>query len=187
MTFSEKELEDFLYYYLEDSNPNAIDDLQSRGMFVDATESMIFIRQLDLQPYGIADIVGHDIYCVDGTLFANIFIFELKKDKIDYLALGQGYRYLRAFDVQIEEKARELGVEIVKNYKVFLVGTEIDTSSDFCFLPNLIDELQCYTTNFIPSSGIWFKEEKNYIRGKEGQISNYMHDIMNDIENHKTF
>ena len=185
MTFLEKELEDFLFYFLENNDLDLITKLELRGLDFDYVENMSFSRQMDLQPYGIADIIGIGLSLKDGVLVANVFVFELKKDKISYSAFGQACRYLRCIDNQVTLKAEELGVGVKRNYEVILVGTELDVSSDFLFLPSFITDLRCFCAEFSPINGITFSETPHYVKGNNDNLPSSLKEIFNSVSINK--
>jgi hypothetical protein len=127
MKFLEKDLEDIIW---ESDN----DKLFERGLPIRGK----CFRQLNLGGYGIADLV-----CVqrDGPFGLRITIYELKKDKIGISAFLQAIGYARG--IQRYLNLRRVSFSFVID--VILVGSELDTSGNFCYLTDLLcDEYGSY-------------------------------------------
>jgi hypothetical protein len=128
MKFLEKNLEDIIW---ESDN----EKLFERGLPIRGK----CFRQLNLGVYGIADLVCVQRY---GPFGLRITIYELKKDKIGISAFLQSIRYARG----IQRYLNLRGVKFSFIIDVILVGREIDTTGNFCFLPDLFcDEYGAYS------------------------------------------
>jgi len=91
-------------------------------------------RQLNLAPYGIADLVNIR-YAPDHFTFY-VQIIELKKGKIDTSAYLQAKRYetaLKKVMTQLNDGAEQ---KVEFHISVVLIGNEIELNGDFVFLLN---------------------------------------------------
>ena len=70
-----------------------------------------------------------------------ITVYELKKDKVSVSSFFQVIGYLKGIKTYLEKR----GKENLFNYKIVLIGNEIDLNSTVCYLPSLFD-LDCYET-----------------------------------------
>ena len=126
MKFFEKDLEEIIY--LSDK-----DKLSDRGLHLYGKLK----RQLRIGNYGIADLVEHKrpyyhtyaLRCMKGE----INVLELKKDKIGVSAFFQSLNYIKGIQAYLEKHNKE----DLYNYRITLIGSEIDTNSSFCYLGDL--------------------------------------------------
>lgn len=148
MKFLERDLEEIIYT----SDRKA---LSERGLTV---RGKLF-RQLRIGNYGVADLVSveRDPCC----LF--ITVYELKKEKIGISAFLQALGYVKGIESYIKRRKPKLLIE----FNIVLVGSNLDTSSTYCYLPELVPPsyIGQFVTNYTYSydvDGIRFKEERNY-------------------------
>lgn len=136
---SEAELENLLF-----------DHYQKTGvMLVDGTSPDFLYKQMNLSPYGIADLIA--ISCDHRTNHLVVNIYELKKEKITASAISQACRYRAAFE-------RTLGLyegDVILDVYAHVVGTRID---DSCFLIEFSD-VAFYEVQFDMEMGLMFTEE----------------------------
>ncbi len=135
MQLSEKEVENFIY---EDLNLNYGQDLSSRGMTLPSTGLVMsreegdvlppieWFQQFNLDPYGVADIVGY--YRWMGVIY--IDIIELKAVELKVQDFEQLCRYRRAIERRLNNTFKRVSSVI----RMHLVGT----SYDGFYLHNLI-------------------------------------------------
>lgn len=142
MNFLEKNLEDIIY-----ETPN--DLLLERGLFIFGTKK----RQLNLGNYGKSDLVT--FYRVDGVLVINIF--ELKKDKVSASTFFQALRYAKAISFYLKSR----GFKHKFRFKFMLVGSSIDKDGDFCYMPDLFNNVHLWTYQY-QFDGIFFNQHNGY-------------------------
>lgn len=132
MEFFEKDLEEIIY--LSDK-----ENLSDRGL--DLTGKLK--RQLRIGNYGIADLVEfkrpyyHPYYKT--MMKGEINIIELKNKKIGVSTFFQALNYLKGIRTYLGKK----DIENNYNYRITLVGRELDLNSSFCFLGYLFDNDLC--------------------------------------------
>lgn len=126
--FKEKDLEEIIYN--ADRN-----ELQKRGLPISGK----LIRQRNILNYGRADLleVGRG-FALDSLIFT---IYELKQEKIGISAFLQAIKYAKGIQQMLDQKERNFIYEI----NIVLIGSELDTSGSFCYLPDLIDRAGGYT------------------------------------------
>jgi len=168
MKFLEKDLEEIIY----EADRKFLDE---RGLYLDGK----LFRQLKIGNYGIADLVSiskdyRDPYFGGGTFpFLTITVYELKKDKIGISALLQAIKYVNGIKSFLN-KRKIYNV----NYIISLIGSDIDTTGSFCFIPDLIghyefigndkiSSINFYTYNY-KIDGIYFKDHYGYLLTDEG-------------------
>lgn len=127
MEFLEKDLEQIIF---ETDNATLVE----RGFLINGKK----IRQLRIGNYGIADIVT--FWRTSDIIYFEVF--ELKKDEISIRTLLQAYNYVKGIDHYLKLRGFKT------KFYITLVGRKIDTSTSFCFLPDLIDNLSCFIYNF---------------------------------------
>jgi len=142
MSISEKELEDYIFDDLTCEGNN----LLNRGLRLNFNSLLevhtpnIFNarweRQVNLDPYGIADIIGFYRYC--GRI--HVEILELKIREIKLEDFEQICRYRRAVERLVENTfpGRKLPIE----YHLTLVGTSYDRFYLSNLLPIRVAEFQ---------------------------------------------
>ena len=166
---SERKLEDMVFEILknQDKYPDKFDFLE---------HSDLVIRQLNLNNYGIPDIVTFSYDVLEGFV---VNIYELKKDKIGIGAFLQAVGYVKG----IKSYFKKRGYGDTMLFKICLIGKSVDTSGNFSFIPDLInfsnpDEQPFYDMgmildiNFITYkmtiNGLEFKYKNNYALVGEG-------------------
>ena len=150
--------------------------LKERGLNIQGK----MFRQLRIGNYGIADVVTvtkpiyDDMY--KGFLKGLITVYELKQNKIGVEAFLQALSYVQGISNYIEKR------DICGSYdfRIVLIGSEINTSSNFCFLRNFLindmDSFDCYHpilslekfTYHYDVDGISFKSHYGYKLVDEG-------------------
>jgi hypothetical protein len=134
--FTEKKLEDIIFN-------SELHELEHRGLSINGK----LMRQVKIGNYGIVDLISFSRgwkYYRDGILcdreFPEITIYELKKDIINNNAFFQAVRYLKGIKQYLKE--REISFEI--NFKIVLIGFEIDLNDDLIYLNDILsDEFIC--------------------------------------------
>lgn len=121
-------------------------------------------QQVRIGNYGIADMVGFE-FSKDhaGELYPEIYIYELKQDKISVSAFIQACRYARGiqhyFRIYRERYFFKMKINIV------LVGKQIDLDSDFVYLTEVLSseyfDLKMFTYDYC-LDGLEFKCHANY-------------------------
>ena len=164
MKFFEKDLEEIIY--LSDK-----DKLANRGLWLHGKLK----RQFKIGNYGIADLVEYkrpyyhpyEERCMKGV----INVLELKKDKIGVSAFFQSLNYIKGIQTYLEKHNKE----DLYNFKITLIGSEIDTTSSFCYLGDLFS-YDVYENNLYESSKITI-DVYTYSYGLDGiefnQITGY--------------
>lgn len=146
-------------------------ELASRGLYL--LGGRLF-RQLKIGNYGIADLVHvefeYESICENGEEVGYrktkliIDVIELKKEKIGISAFLQAVGYVRGIQRWMEENKHTIDVE----YQISLIGKEVDTSGNFCYLSTLDwlnVRLFTYKYDF---NGIKFRSEYGYKLVDEG-------------------
>jgi hypothetical protein len=160
MDFLEKDLEDIIYEAYETKNQNF---LVERGL--DVFNHDYIIRQLNLGDYGVADLVGINLYpsfyrSSNTEDFFVVTIYELKKDTISMSTFSQAIKYSKAItDYLSSQKITRYYIEYV------LVGKSISLSDDnLCFLRDVTNNVHTYTYSY-SFDGIKFKKTNSYVKG----------------------
>lgn len=153
MQFLENNLEDILY----NTDP---DSIHSRGLEEFNPYQHIF-RQVNLGRYGIADIITVLIYPNKDVVrkrIITITIYELKKDRVDENTFWQAIGYKRG----VEEYLLQYNIRNCSiNINIILIGKQIQSDNNFCFLFGITDSIKCYTYEY-SWDGIIFNEESDY-------------------------
>jgi len=173
MTFLEKDLEEII-------NETPSETLRKRGLYFYGKT----YRQLRIGNYGIADLVTIDKcydfnteidrpFEIDGVIEAIAYtevipklfvtVYELKKEKIGISAYLQALRYVRGIESYLDKRNFKQEIE----FKIVLIGKELDTSGSFCFIPNFNENVEFYTYDY-KVNGIIFKQESGYLLNNEG-------------------
>jgi hypothetical protein len=157
MKFLEKDLETIIW---ESNN----EKLQEKGLLIDGRKK----RQLRIGNYGIADLVTFEIihdYFHPAKCFLNITVFELKKEKAGISAFLQALRYCKGIQTYLSDKKPKIWFKL----NIVLCAKEIDTSSDYIFLTDLISSSEYEKINSVDNysfdygiDGINFKLESGY-------------------------
>lgn len=154
MEFMEKDIENIIM-----STPNNL--LNDRGLPIVGHKR----NQVKIGNYGIADVLS--IQRVYPIRALEITIYELKKDKIGVHTFLQGIRYCRGLSRYLNKCRRNTHF----NVRLAIIGSEIDTGSDFLYIPDVINSeefsLSIYTY-FYDFDGISFKDHYNYRLNEEG-------------------
>jgi hypothetical protein len=150
---SEKELEDWIFNKYQEEGVCCIDDTYPQNL----------IRQMNLGVYGICDLVSFSVHRHENQRKeVEVFIYELKKEKITADAFTQVARYATAITQTIEAHESSIDLTIT----CVLVGTEIDES---CYILNHSD-FRYYKPFFHPESGVEFKDDSYGWHRKNDQI-----------------
>lgn len=163
MTFSEKELEDVLFEKIYNRN---FESLYRKGFElydpVDEIDIMFVDRQVDLTPYGIADIIVTTIEMyeegdgLNGSV--HIDLIELKAVPIRSKDINQVLRYKRAIERYSDKKFAldEYKYSYEIDVNPILVGSGID--SGHYILNELVESgVMLYTYDFNPIDGLKFE------------------------------
>ena len=142
VSFSEKNLENLM-------SRMTADELKKAG-FYGLHPNDILLRQLAIPGYGIADLIAiRYAYSEPWNIIEKrrflIHVIELKKDKIGIRALLQASRYVRGLQHLIGEYFQDYIARVEFLFEIILVGNDIDTQSDFCFLVDTIENVSLYT------------------------------------------
>ena len=150
----EKELEDYIF-----ANHDKIQGLE--GEFI--------TRQLSLPGYGIIDLLI--ISNLNGYL--QFKIVELKQGKIDLNAIGQICRYNTALRRNLEKIDFPSKSQVCESIELFLIGNEIDTNGDCCFLCDVLKEynIKFITYNLDLEKGITFNQQVETWFNKDEKIN----------------
>lgn len=131
---------DFLEKDLEEIICNAdYAQLYERGLDINGK----LFRQLKIVTYGIADLVTaeridihydnqYELFTENKSLL-RITVYELKKDKIGISAFLQAIGYCKGIKRYLENKRNFTDFII----EIKLIGRLLDSSGEFCFLPDL--------------------------------------------------
>jgi hypothetical protein len=117
-------------------------------------------RQMHIGNYGIADLIS---FYREYDRF-NITVYELKKHIVDIQAFLQGIGYVRGIKSYLTSR----GFNYDLTFNLTLIGAEIDISSPFCYLPEILpynidgtEFLSIYTYDY-NFDGIAFTSHNNY-------------------------
>jgi hypothetical protein len=155
MDFLEKDLEEIIYTSDKEL-------LGERGLYISGR----LYRQLKIGNYGIADLVELRRPCAHNAQVSHIMkglinVIELKKDKVGISAFLQALGYLKGIKRYLQKR----GIDAHYNYSITLIGSCVDESSTFIYLPNM---LSINTENSIkdePEFGLYLYEYKYGIDG----------------------
>jgi len=145
MDILEKEIEDLIWDSLTDEGSN---ELYLRGF----PKSDYYLRQFDLGSYGIADLIG---VTISASHFISINIYELKRGEVNIKTLLQAARYEKGIRSFIIQNFNILPEKI--SFHLYLIGKRIDTSSDFCYLIDVFDNLTILTISLDIVNGLKFR------------------------------
>lgn len=114
-----------------------------------------FYRQMNLGPYGIADIVGICSYTdPDGRTNCDVRIIELKNTPLAAAHVAQLARYKSFFERVLQDS----GIRFT-DIRGILVGLKtFPTADDLCYLVQNMNWLTCYEMNFCPFAGLEWHE-----------------------------
>jgi hypothetical protein len=162
MKFLEKDLEQIIW---ETDN----EKLQQKGLLISGKK----LRQLRIGNYGIADLVTYEKIPHDflSNSYFEITVYELKKEKAGISAFLQALRYCKGIYTYLEIYKPNIAFKL----NIVLCAKEIDTTSDYIFLTDLLNSEDFNTLNTITNysfnygiDGIEFKEEKGYNLSSKG-------------------
>jgi hypothetical protein len=155
MNVLEKEIEDMIWEGYRE-NPELI---RAKGLPIQGAA----IRQLYLGSYGIADMVTFRILKTVGRnniklrrLVVNVY--ELKKDEININTFLQALSYCKGIERYVNDNYDFDDVQFTIN----LVGKYINTEGTFCFIQDIINNVNIYTYDIDWQHGIVFKNENGY-------------------------
>lgn len=170
MEFLEKDLEQIIY-------ESGSEQLLEKGLYVYGKRK----RQLKIGNYGVADMVTivrpNYNFTFKEAYKGIITVYEFKKDKVSVSTFLQAIRYLKGIQRYLESRGK---MELY-NYQIVLVGREMDLSSSFSYLTDMIssnlyevginDEnkfsLDVYTYKY-KIDGLEFEREADYKLIEEG-------------------
>ena len=128
MTFLEKDLEQIIY----DADKEL---LAEKGLCINGK----LFRQLRIGNYGIADLVTHKRpyfhSYFNGLCKGEITVYELKQNKIGISTFLQALGYLKG----IKHYLKNRNLEYNYNYRIVLIGNEIDLNSTFIYLNDFVN------------------------------------------------
>ena len=151
MNFLEKDIEDFLF-----TNFNNEKSLNRRGFY---SFEKKYYRQFNFGAYGICDIVGFSIDKNKKEL--SVTIYELKRESIGVDTFLQSLKYLKGVQKYLSETGYDSMFSNIK-LKLVLVGSSIDTNSNFIYMPDIFDNVSFYTYSFNLNHGILFERHISY-------------------------
>lgn len=161
MKFLEKELEEIIFN-------SSSEELFKRGIHLDGK----CYRQLKIGNYGVADLVYARKYAHDiGEPYLHINVCELKKDKAGISAFLQALKYVKGIMCYLDIR----GIDY--RFSITLIAPEIDTSSDYIYLTDLIDNDHSETVKLLSVdnysvkydiNGMYFKKEYDYFLTENG-------------------
>lgn len=170
MKFLEKDLEQIIY----DADKEL---LAEKGLRINGTLK----RQVRIGNYGICDLMTHERPYYNpyhkNIRKGVITVYELKQDKIGISAFLQALGYLQGIKTFLSNKKLDYNY----NYKIVLVGKELDLVSTYCFITDFINDfdfdnhidsdckflVENYTYSF-DINGIKFKEQSGYNLNNKG-------------------
>lgn len=157
---NEKELENYLFELSKRTEPDFEHPLDTYGKM---------FRQIEIKGYGVTDLISiysEERYCDKKSVVVHVQIIELKKGKIDLVAVGQISRYVQgiqriidANDITREFKKTHIPIEF--EITGTLVGNGV-ADGDVCFLIDSIPWLVCYSYNVSLNKGIEFNLESGW-------------------------
>lgn len=171
MDILEKEIEDVVYEALISDR----EGLEERGLPI---QSGVVLRQPNLGSYGIADIIVMELhksksvnrqegksigFATSRTIGCTII--ELKKEVINVGTLIQAVRYCRGIERAFA--VSQLQKDIPFYFQIVLIGKKVDTSGDFVFMADAINNLSLYTYEIDLYKGITFRKHKGYYLSNE--------------------
>jgi len=130
MDFLERDLEDIIF---EVDN----EKLRERGLLIVGKK----IRQPNLTPYGIADIISYRRD--NGSLL--IQITELKRKEINADTLLQALGYARA--VQRYLRFRRFGFPV--RFHITLIGRKVEKGTNFCYISDILKQVTIYALQVV--------------------------------------
>lgn len=147
VVISESKLEDMLFNHLIGKNTS-----ESIETAFNSKNCLHVERQLNLSPYGIADIVIFHKPDFDGSV--SVEVVELKKGIINSDTFMQASKYR----VALKEYGYRNNIEFSEIF-ITLVGSHIDINDKFEILPNAFEFLNFYTYDIDINTGLSLKRE----------------------------
>lgn len=148
MLQTEKQLEDFLFNGLY----KCPEELESRGLLLDSFDysgaKKIWLRQLNIDPYGIIDIIG--FYRFMGRIHADILELKITDASIDHIE--QVFRYRRGVERYLENTFGEFG-----NISCYVICKSYDGFYTQNFSP-----INFITYSFDWITGVQFNYQQGY-------------------------
>ena len=126
-----------------------------------------FIRQVNMFGYGVADIVGFSTEKIRDERVLTVTIYELKKGKVDFNAVGQVCRYVKAARRFLEKTKPP---EKLKKTRVRVVGVVIGSriaSGDVCYVCDFLDDISAYSYEISAICGLSLKHELGWHQTSE--------------------
>lgn len=145
MDFLEKDLERILYY----ADPQK---LKERGL---PFEYDYIYRQFRLPPYGIIDLLTIKVY--SKTIIVNIY--ELKNKVLTAAAFWQTVRYIKGVKHAISKFNLDNHYTSIRG---IMIGREISTDGEFCFIPTIESNIDIYTYNYTLEGLIFDRQDDTY-------------------------
>lgn len=162
MKFLEKDLENIIW---ESDNKK----LREKGLWIYGKK----LRQLRIGNYGIADLVTYEKMISENgkSFFLDITVYELKKEKAGISAFLQALRYCKGISTYLNYKRPNIEYKL----NIVLCAKEIDKTSDYIFLTDLLENESYYTLNSVLNfsfdydiDGIKFIKESGYDLTQKG-------------------
>ena len=125
------------------------------------------MRQVEMFGYGNADIVGVSTEYSGEKTSVDITIYELKKGKIDFNAIGQVCRYIRATRRFIDKSDcphKFKGVYL--SIRGVVIGDRMG-SGDVCYLTDNLENVSAYTYKIDAIEGLILKGEVGWFQTDE--------------------
>lgn len=140
MNFLEKDLETIIWENYE--------RCEERGLKINQQfyKHGKLYRQLNLAPYGIADLVCLRFFPRDKVFYAQVI--ELKKGKVDTTAYMQAKRYQTALANTLERLRDDMASAYTINIETIIIGNEVEMAGDFVFTLNGDFTCQAYTYSY---------------------------------------
>jgi hypothetical protein len=137
MKFLEKDLEQII------CKTDAI-KLQEKGLPLYGK----LLKQVKISTYGIADLITIERPYYNDYLKCHfkgtITVYELKKDKISVSAFFQAVRYVKGIQRFLEKSNHDIALNHF-NFRIRLIGSEIDLDSSLIYLADLLTD---YTVDY---------------------------------------
>lgn len=176
MKFLEKDLEEIIYETHNKDNYQ----LWERNLYTNGK----MLRQLNIGSYGIADLVTFERGYVD-PMYPNEFVFndsdfltpetnyptlritvyELKKDKIGIAGFLQAVGYVKGIQRYLASRKRFKWYHVI--YEIVLIGKNVDTSGNFCYITDLFPKVSFVTYKY-SINGLSFTTSQGYRITDEG-------------------
>lgn len=157
MKFLEKNLEDIIWQNVNTEEGRML--LAERGLNIPG----ITYRQVSFGSYGTADLVNFYITnsLQEKCAYYRVFtIYELKKEKVGIEAVMQAHRYKTALLQHLEKVQSSRPFDDI--VRVVVIGSSIDSNSDFTFLYNYLFDTEIYLYDY-KIDGIHFDlQERNW-------------------------